>query len=162
MKKRIELIVNKQLFTLNVEPNRRLLDILRNDLGLTGTKEGCGEGDCGVCTVIMNGKAVPSCLVLGVEADGSDVLTIEGVSDGEKLHPLQEEFLIQGAIQCGFCAPGMILSAKAFLESHPRPSEEEVRKAMVGNLCRCSGYAKIIKSIMSAAKKLAGNHRNED
>ncbi len=162
MKKRIELIVNKQLLTLNVEPNRRLLDILRNDLGLTGTKEGCGEGDCGVCTVIMNGKAVPSCLVLGVEADGSDVLTIEGVSDGEKLHPLQEEFLIQGAIQCGFCAPGMILSAKAFLESHPRPSEEEVRKAMVGNLCRCSGYAKIIKSIMSAAKKLAGNHRNED
>ncbi len=162
MKKRIELIVNKQLLTLNVEPNRRLLDILRNDLGLTGTKEGCGEGDCGVCTVIMNGKAVPSCLVLGVEADGSDVLTIEGVSDGEKLHPLQEEFLIQGAIQCGFCTPGMILSAKAFLASNPRPSEEEVRKAMVGNLCRCSGYAKIVKSIMSAAEKLAGNHRNED
>jgi carbon-monoxide dehydrogenase small subunit len=162
MKKRIKLIVNKRHFVLNVDPNRRLLDILRDDLGLTGTKEGCGGGDCGACTVIMNGKAVPSCLVLGVEADGSDVLTIEGVSDGEKLHPLQEEFLIQGAIQCGFCTPGMILSAKAFLASNPRPSEEEVRKAMAGNLCRCSGYAKIVKSIMSAAGKLAGNRRSED
>ena len=154
MERRITLIVNKQTFALGIEPNKRLLDVLRDNLGLTGTKEGCGEGNCGACTVIMNGMAVPSCLVLGVEADSSNILTIEGVSDGERLHPIQEEFVAHGAIQCGFCTPGMILSAKAFLENNPHPSEEEVKKAMVGNLCRCTGYAKIIKDIMSASEKM--------
>ena len=154
MKKQITLTVNGELYKLEVDSNRRLLDILRDDLNLTGTKEGCGEGDCGTCTVIMDDKAVVSCLVLGVEADGSDILTIEGIAAGDKLHPLQEEFVSQGAIQCGFCTPGMILSAKAFLEKNPSPSEKEVRKAMVGNLCRCTGYAKIVKAIVSASEKI--------
>ena len=155
MKKRISLKVNGESHELEIEPHLRLLDIIRDDLGLTGTKEGCGEGDCGACTIIMNGKAVPSCLVLGLEADGSDILTIEGISEGEKLHPLQEEFITQGAIQCGFCTPGMILSAKAFLENHPSPSEEGVKKAMAGNLCRCTGYVKILNAIMAASRRMS-------
>lgn len=158
MKREIQLRVNKETFTIDVEPHKRLLDILREDLGLTGTKEGCGEGDCGACTVIMDGKAVTSCLVLGVEADGSDILTIEGISDGEKLHFLQEEFMAHGAVQCGFCTPGMILSAKAFLEKNPSPSREDVRKAMIGNLCRCTGYVKIIDAILAASEKMRGKH----
>ena len=155
MKRRIALKVNGESHELEIEPHRRLLDIIRDDLGLTGTKEGCGEGDCGACTILMNGKAVPSCLVLGLEADGSDLLTIEGISEGETLHPLQEEFITQGAIQCGFCTPGMILSAKAFLENHPSPTEEAVKKAMAGNLCRCTGYVKILNAIMAASKRMS-------
>lgn len=154
MQKTISLTVNREKIKLNVKPNSRLLDILREDLGLTGTKEGCGAGDCGACTVIMNGKAVTSCLVLAVEADGSDILTIEGISDGDKLHPIQEEFIAHGAIQCGFCTPGMIMSTKAFLDSNPSPTEEEIKKAMAGNLCRCTGYTKIIKAIVSASGKM--------
>lgn len=154
MQNTISLTVNGERIKLDVKPNSRLLDILREDLGLTGTKEGCGAGDCGACTVIMNGKAVTSCLVLAVEADGSDILTIEGVSDGDKLHPIQEEFIAHGAIQCGFCTPGMIMSAKAFLDSNPSPTEEEIKKAMAGNLCRCTGYTKIIKAIISASGKM--------
>jgi carbon-monoxide dehydrogenase small subunit len=156
MKREITLTVNKEMCRLSVEPHRRLLDLLRNDLSLTGAKEGCGEGDCGACTVIMDGKAVPSCLVLAVEADGSNITTIEGLADGGKLHPLQEAFVTHGAVQCGFCTPGMILSAKAYLETSRSPSREEVKKAMVGNLCRCTGYVKIIDAILSASRKMGG------
>ncbi len=154
MKKEITLTVNGETHRLSVEPHRRLLDVLRNDLGLTGAKEGCGEGDCGACTVIMDGKAVTSCLVLGVEADGSEITTIEGLADGEELHPLQEAFVTHGAVQCGFCTSGMILSAKAFLETNPSPSREDVKRAMAGNLCRCTGYVKIIDAILSASRKM--------
>jgi carbon-monoxide dehydrogenase small subunit len=155
MKNEITLTVNKETHRLSVEPHRRLLDVLRNDLGLTGTKEGCGEGDCGACTVIMDGQAVTSCLILAVEADGSEITTIEGLADGGKLHPLQEAFVTHGAVQCGFCSPGMILSAKAFLETHPSPSREEVKGAMVGNLCRCTGYVKIIDAILAAGRRMS-------
>jgi carbon-monoxide dehydrogenase small subunit len=156
MKKKIRMKVNGKLYELEVDCNKRLLDILRDDLNLTGTKEGCGEGHCGACTVIMNGMAVDSCLILGVEADSTEIITIEGIAVGEKLHPLQEEFISQGAIQCGFCTPGMILSAKAFLEKNPSPSEHQIRKAMVGNLCRCTGYDKIVKAVMRAGKHMGG------
>lgn len=154
MKREITLTVNKETHRLSVEPHRRLLDVLRNDLGLTGTKEGCGEGDCGACTVILDGQAVTSCLVLAVEADGSEITTVEGLADGGKLHPLQEAFVTHGAVQCGFCTPGMILSAKAFLETHRSPSREDVKRAMVGNLCRCTGYVKIIDAILAASQKM--------
>ena len=138
---------------MEVEPKRRLLDVLRNDLFLTGTKEGCGRGECGACTVILDGKAVNSCLTLAVQADGGRILTIEGLQNGEKLHPLQEAFIEHGAIQCGYCTPGMILSAKALLDEDPNPTEEGVRTAMAGNLCRCTGYVKIVEAVLSAARR---------
>jgi carbon-monoxide dehydrogenase small subunit len=147
----IKLRVNGEPHQRGVEPRMTLLDFIRNELNLTGTKEGCGEGDCGACTVLVNGIAVNSCLMLAVEADGTEVLTIEGVADGDQLHPIQKAFIEYGAIQCGFCTPGMILSAKSFLATNPSPSEQEVRKAIAGNLCRCTGYDKIVKSIMSLA-----------
>ncbi|MCX5908617.1 MAG: (2Fe-2S)-binding protein [Deltaproteobacteria bacterium] len=128
------------------------LDVIRKDLGLTGTKKGCGSGDCGSCTVILDGRAVNSCLILAVEVDGGEVLTIEGLRQGEKLHPLQEAFIQHGAIQCGFCSPGMILSAKALLDQCPNPTEEHVKMAISGNLCRCTGYTKIIEAILSVAR----------
>jgi len=149
----IKLKVNGETHQKEVEPRMTLLDFIRNELNLTGTKEGCGEGDCGACTVVVNGKAVNSCLMLAVEADGADVLTIEGVADGDNLHPIQQAFIEYGAIQCGFCTPGMIMMAKTFLEDNPRPTEQEVRKAIAGNLCRCTGYDKIVKSILAVAGK---------
>jgi len=149
----IKLKVNGESHQREVEPRMTLLDFIRNELNLTGTKEGCGEGDCGACTVVVNGKAVNSCIMLAVEADGADVLTIEGVADGDNLHPLQQAFIEYGAIQCGFCTPGMIMMAKTFLENNPRPTEHEVRKAIAGNLCRCTGYDKIVKSILAVAGK---------
>ena len=121
--------------------------MLREELGLTGTKEGCGQGDCGACTVIMNGKAVQACLVLALQAEGKEIETIEGLGTPEKLHPLQASFLNNGAVQCGFCTPGMLMSAVALLRKNPRPTEEEIKKGISGNLCRCTGYVKIIKSI---------------
>jgi carbon-monoxide dehydrogenase small subunit len=153
MKYKIHLTVNGQLYELSVEPNQTLVDIIRNEIGLTGTKKGCGSGDCGACTIILDGKPVNSCLILGVEVDKSEVLTIEGLKQGEELHPIQKAFIHFGAIQCGFCTPGMIVSAKAFLDTCSNPTEEQVRTAISGNLCRCTGYKKIIEAIMNGSSQ---------
>jgi carbon-monoxide dehydrogenase small subunit len=147
----IRLTVNGEEHLLAVEPRRTLLDVLRYELQLTGTKEGCGDGNCGSCTVLLNGQAVNSCLVFAVEADGQDIITIEGLSQDSKLHPLQQIFIEEGAVQCGFCTPGMILTAKAFLDANPHPTESQVRQAISGNLCRCTGYDKIVRAILKAA-----------
>jgi len=128
-----------------------LLDFLREELGLKGTKRGCDSGQCGACTIIMDGKTMNACLVLAIQADGKEILTIEGLSSGGRLHPLQEAFVEEGAVQCGFCVPGMILSAKALLDEKKDPSEGEIREALSGNLCRCTGYVKIIKAVQKAA-----------
>ena len=151
---KIEMTVNGEKVSAGVEPRKTLLDFLREDLHLTGTKKGCDRGNCGACTVLLNGKPVNSCLVLAVEAQGQEILTIEGLSDGLKLHPLQEAFIQQGAIQCGYCIPGMILAAKAILDENPRPSEEEIRTGISGNICRCTGYVKIVRAIQAAAEKM--------
>ncbi len=148
----IKLIVNGQERALLVEPRRTLLDALRYDLGLTGTKEGCGNGNCGTCTVLVDGRAVNSCLVLAVEVQGRDVVTIEGVAQDGQLHPLQQAFVGEGAAQCGVCTPGIILSAKALLDANPRPSEAEVRQAIAGNLCRCTGYDKVVRAILAVGQ----------
>lgn len=150
----ITMTVNGAPVEAAVEPNRTLVQFLREDLGLTGTKHGCGLGDCGACTVILDGKPVNSCLVLAVQANGREVLTIEGLADNGKLHPIQQAFVKTGAVQCGFCTPGMILSAKALLDENPRPTEREIRTAISGNLCRCTGYQKIVEAIAEASKTL--------
>jgi aerobic carbon-monoxide dehydrogenase small subunit len=147
MKKLIHLTINDQYYEVAVEPNLTLVDLLRYQLGLTGTKKGCEMGDCGSCTVILDGKAVNSCLVLALQADGRSIQTIEGLETGEGLHPVQEAFVEKGAIQCGFCSSGMILSAKTLLDQKPNPSETEIRRALSGNLCRCTGYQKIIEAV---------------
>lgn len=152
MKTIVQLVVNGESVEAAVEPNQTLLQFLREDLGLTGTKHGCGLGDCGACTVILDGKPVNACLVLAVQARGREVLTIEGLAQNGKLHPIQQAFVDKGAIQCGFCTPGMILSAKALLDEKPEPSEPEIRTAISGNLCRCTGYQKIVEAIQEAAK----------
>lgn len=139
--------VNGKTVEAWVDPTWTLLRVLREELGLTGTKEGCGQGDCGACTVIMNGRAVQACLVLALQAEGREIETIEGLGTPEKLHPLQASFLNNGAVQCGFCTPGMLMSAVALLRKNPRPTEEEIKRGISGNLCRCTGYVKIIKSI---------------
>jgi len=156
MKSFIQLTVNGQPVDAAVEPNRTLLQFLREDLGLTGTKHGCGLGDCGACTVILDGQAVNSCLVLAIHANGREVLTIEGLAENGKLHPIQQAFVDKGSIQCGFCSPGMILSAKALLDTNPNPTEQEIRMAISGNLCRCTGYQKIVEAIGEAAKIIQG------
>lgn len=148
MKHKIHITVNGEPYDLYVAPNRILVDLIREDIGLTGTKKGCGSGDCGACTIIMDGKAVNSCLILAVEADGAEILTIEGLRRDGQLHPIQKSFIEHGAIQCGFCTPGMILAAKALLDSCPHPTEEQARSAISGNLCRCTGYSKIIEAIL--------------
>ena len=147
--------INGQLCEISVAPDEILLDLLRYRLGLVGTKNGCETGDCGACTVLVDGKAVNSCLVLGMEVNGASVTTIEGIS-GVELHPLQQAFIDNGAVQCGFCAPGMIMAAKSLLDEEPRPTEEEIRSAIAGNLCRCTGYLSIIKAIAAAAEALRG------
>jgi carbon-monoxide dehydrogenase small subunit len=152
----INLYVNEEHYPVIVKPHESLLDVLRDKLNKTGTKKGCNEGDCGACTVIMNGRPVNSCLVLAVEADGTEILTIEGLANGPQLHPLQEAFMKYGALQCGFCTPGMIMSAKALLDENPSPTEEEIRKAIAGNICRCTGYTKIVQAIGEAAKVVRG------
>lgn len=152
--KQIKVTVNGILHELSVQPWETLLDVIREHLGLTGTKEGCGLGECGACTIIMDGKTVNSCLVLAVEADSRVITTIEGLANGDELHPIQEAFIKCGGLQCGFCTPGMIMSAKALLEKNPSPDEEEVRKAIAGNFCRCTGYTKIIESVKVAAKNM--------
>jgi carbon-monoxide dehydrogenase small subunit len=149
MKKIIKLTINDLAVEIAVEPNRTLADMLRYDLGLTGTKKGCDTGDCGACTVILNGDAVNSCLVLAVQAHGATVETIEGLSTEEGIHPLQEAFVEKGAIQCGFCSPGMIMSGKNLLDKNPNPTEQEIREGISGNLCRCTGYQKIFEAIES-------------
>ena len=136
------------------EPGATLLDALRDDLGLTGTKEGCGSGDCGACTVVLDGQMVCSCLVLAAEAEGRTVRTIEGVAEGSVLHPIQRQFLEHAALQCGFCTPGFIVAAKALLERNPDPTESEVRYWLAGNLCRCTGYDKIVRAVLAAAAEL--------
>jgi carbon-monoxide dehydrogenase small subunit len=155
--KEIKLTVNNQPYRLSVLPWRTLLEVIREDLGLTGTKEGCGLGECGACTVLMDGQAVNSCLVLATEADGREIITIEGLADGDRLHPIQQAFIEHGGLQCGFCTPGMILSAKALLDQNPTPSEEEIKQGISGNLCRCTGYTKIIESIRAAAENMGGD-----
>ncbi|MEJ2725481.1 MAG: (2Fe-2S)-binding protein [Deltaproteobacteria bacterium] len=149
----IDLVINGDHYTLVVKANALLLDVLREQLNFTGTKKGCELGDCGVCTVLLHGKPVNSCLVLAVEADGSQITTIEGLQQDGQLDALQESFINNGAIQCGFCTPGMILSAKALLTSNPHPTEQDVRKALSGNLCRCTGYVNIVKAVLSAAEQ---------
>jgi len=154
--KEINLTVNNRPYRLSVLSHRTLLDVIREDLGLTGTKEGCGLGECGACTVLLDGQAVNSCLVLAAEADGKKITTIEGLADGDKLHPVQQAFVDHGGLQCGFCTPGMIMSAKALLDKNPTPTEEEIKQAISGNLCRCTGYTKIIESIRAAAENMGG------
>jgi aerobic carbon-monoxide dehydrogenase small subunit len=152
MKKIIKLRINSIDYEIAVDHNRLLVDLIREELGLTGTKKGCGTGDCGICTVLMNGLPVLSCLILAIQTDGSEITTIEGIADGNKLHPVQQSFIDHGAIQCGFCTPGMILTTIAFLKKNHDPSENEVRSALSGNLCRCTGYQKIIEAVLDAAK----------
>jgi carbon-monoxide dehydrogenase small subunit len=149
MKTLISLTVNGKPHELAVETNQVLVDLLRYDLGLTGTKKGCGTGECGACTVIFNGKPVNACLILAVQANGAEILTIEGLKPPEGLHPLQQAFVEKGAIQCGFCTPGMILSASSLLKQNPNPTEAEIRRALSGNLCRCTGYQKIVEAVQS-------------
>ena len=151
---KINLLVNNRRFELEVEPRETLLDVLRNKLKLTGTKKGCDTGDCGACTVLMDGKPVSSCLMLAANAVGKHITTIEGLSSEDQLHPLQRAFIKYGAVQCGYCTPGMLLSAKALLDENPFPTEEEIRVALAGNLCRCTGYSQIIKSIQAASQEL--------
>jgi aerobic carbon-monoxide dehydrogenase small subunit len=152
MKHSIQVTVNDEAVWATVDPGRSLLDFLREDLELTGTKRGCDNGECGACTVLLDGKPVNSCLVLAVEADGKNILTIEGLADSAKLHPLQEAFIHHGAVQCGYCSPGMILTAKALLDENPRPTEDEVKKAIAGNLCRCGTYNKVVAAVLSVCK----------
>jgi len=155
VKSRIELKVNGKTHAFDVESSTTLLDVIRNELQLTGTKEACGLGECGACTVIMDGKAVNSCLTLAVEAQGSEILTIEGLGQGGELDPLQNAFVKHGAVHCGFCTPGMILAARALLDEKPNPSDKEIRLAISGNLCRCTGYVQIVDAIKAAAAKEA-------
>jgi carbon-monoxide dehydrogenase small subunit len=159
--KKIKLKANRRTFTVSVKPTDVLVDVLRDKLGLTGTKKSCGQGDCGACTVLMDGKAVNACLMLAMDAQGQEITTIEGL-EGEDgtLHPLQEAFVENGAIQCGFCTPGMILSAKSLLDENPHPMEEEVRQALSGNLCRCTGYAKIVQAVLDASGKMGSSERS--
>ncbi len=152
MKKLIQLTINDKEYEAAVDPNQTLVDMLRYQLGLTGTKKGCDLGDCGACTVIMNGKTVNSCLVLAVQANGANITTIEGLETEEGFHPIQKAFVDKGAIQCGFCSPGMILSAKRLLDENPAPTEEEIRGGISGNLCRCTGYQKIVEAIKSVGE----------
>ena len=152
MKKLIALTVNQKEYELAVNSNMSLLDLLREELNLMGAKEGCGIGECGACTVLLNGRAVSSCVMLAVEADGMDITTIEGLETEGGMHPIQKAFVEKGAIQCGFCTPGMILSAKGLLDKNPRPSEQEIRTAISGNLCRCTGYQKIVEAVKTVSE----------
>lgn len=157
VKEKISLTVNGKDYSVDTKPDKSLLWVLRNKLGFTGPKEGCGKGECGACTVLLDGDPVNSCLVLAVQADGREVVTIEGIADGDKLHPVQESFIEKGAIQCGFCTPGMIITAKSLLDDNPNPSEEEIKEYMSGNICRCTGYIKIIDAIKHAGEKMSSS-----
>jgi carbon-monoxide dehydrogenase small subunit len=141
---------------LSIPPHRTLLEMLRDDLQLTGTKEGCGHGECGACTVIVDGKTVNSCLMMAAEVDGKDILTVEGLRDGDRLHPIQQAFIDESGYQCGFCTSGVIMSAKILLEKNSNPTREEIQDALAGNFCRCTGYTKIFESVEAAAKAMRG------
>ena len=152
--KTVDLKVNGKSVSVEVEEDLRLLDLLRDKLHLTGAKEGCGEGECGACTIIMDGEVVNSCMVMAFQANGREITTIEGLQDGDKLHPIQEAFLEAGAVQCGYCTPGMVLATKAILDKNINPTEEEIREGISGNLCRCTGYTKIVDAVHIASKYL--------
>lgn len=154
MKQAIELNINGQVYDAIVSPEDLLIDVLRQKIGLTGTKKGCGQGDCGTCTVIINGKRALACLTLAIACQDKEICTIEGMEDNGKLHPIQEAFLDKGAVQCGFCTPGMIMSTKALLDENPDPSLDEIKRGLSGNLCRCTGYLKIFDSVEEAAARL--------
>lgn len=148
------MILNGETVKVSVTPSAMLLDVLRSELGLTGTKEACGRGECGACTVLLEGKAVSSCITPAMKAMNKEVVTIEGLRSPAGLHPIQKAFIERGAVQCGFCTPGMILSAKALLDENPTPTEEEVKVGLSGNLCRCTGYVKIVEAVLSVAEKM--------
>lgn len=152
---KIELNINSKVRTVDIKPNESLLDVLRKE-GYKSVKYGCGEGECGSCTVLIDGIAVKSCIHLAVQASGHNILTVEGISKPDELHPLQDEFVATGGAQCGYCVPGMILSAKALLDENPNPNDQEIKKALDGNLCRCTGYTKQLEAVSNAAKKLRG------
>jgi carbon-monoxide dehydrogenase small subunit len=152
VKRLITLTVNGEAHEVAIEPRQSLLQVLREELHLTGTKEGCSEGECGACTVILDGQTVDSCLIFGLEANGRDVVTIEGLAQGDQLDPVQRAFAEYGAVQCGFCTPGMILAAKALLDSTPNPTDADIRRGISGNLCRCTGYVKIVEAIKAATQ----------
>ena len=152
----IQTTINGDEIDVLVEPTQSLLDVLRDELHMTGTKEGCGTGDCGACSVTIDGTLVCSCLVLGVEAGGKNIETIEGMADGDNLHPLQEKFIEHVAVQCGICTPGLLIAAKHLLEENPDPTEKEVRYGLAGNLCRCTGYQKVVEAVLDAAQEMRG------
>ena len=152
MKHALRLTINGELYELLIEPYWSLLDLLRDHLHLTGTKRGCDEGDCGACTVLMQGKTATSCMVLALDARDQDVITVEGLAKGDKLHPVQEAFVTSGGVQCGYCTPGLIMSAVGLLRENPNPTEEDVRFGIGGNLCRCTGYTKVVQAILRAAE----------
>jgi aerobic-type carbon monoxide dehydrogenase small subunit (CoxS/CutS family) len=151
---KINITINGREREFKVEPNKLLLNLLRDDLDLTGAKYGCGIGECGACTVLLNGEAVMACMTLAVDCDGATVETVEGLSRGEELHPIQEAYIEEGAVQCGFCTPGFIMTTKALLEESPEPTESEIREYLKGNLCRCTGYVNIVKAVQRAAQAL--------
>ena len=155
MRQLITLMVNRDPYEVMIKPSETLLEVLRNKLGLTGAKHACDTGKCGACTVLIDGKPVRSCLTLAISVRDREITTIEGLAKGEELHPLQRAFIKHGAVQCGFCTPGMILFTKSFLEENPEPQDEEIRKALSANICRCTGYVKIIEAIQAAAKEMA-------
>ena len=148
----VSLMVNGDQYDLLIEPRKTLLAILRDTIGLTGTKEGCSTGDCGACTILVDGKSMTSCMMLGVSANGKEITTIEGLSSNGQLHPIQQRFIDKGGYQCGFCTPGFIMASKAYLAENPNPTEAELRHALGNNICRCTGYTKIIEAVMSAAE----------
>ena len=156
MKQAIALTVNGDMYEVLISPNQSLLEVLREKLGLMGTKRGCDLGACGACTVLLDGEAYLSCLMLALDAVGKEIITIEGLSEGGELHPLQQSFVELGGLQCGFCTPGIIMTAKAVLDEEPEPTEESVKKKMAGNLCRCTGYKKVIEAVMSASGRMGG------
>jgi carbon-monoxide dehydrogenase small subunit len=151
----ITMTLNGREVTVEVKPDALLVDVLRDELELTGTKEACGEGECGACTVLLDGEPVTSCLIPALKAEGREIMTVEGLASGGELHPLQKAFIEHGAVQCGYCTPGMLISAKALLDRNPHPSEEEIKQAISGNLCRCTGYVKIVEAVKVASQELS-------